>query len=377
MRKETASLPLLPLPEPLPDYSCDAILAAMQDGVCIQTLNGQIIQTNEAFAAMMGLPIENIIGHNCAEVFGCRDDCGELPAFCARQNSLISETVTSEEIQGRLPNQRLRARVSPLRDASGQIVALVMVIRDITDVIVSERELARVEQIARFGELAAGLAHEIKNPLAGIQGAVDILIQRRNPNDAEREVLENVRHEVSRIDATLKNLLDRAKPREFKFQHASMNDVLLRAVNLGQHQTAHSARKNGHKISIEFKNFPSPVVMKIDADQIEDAILNLISNAIEAIETDGKISIQFDEKPHTNEVIIEIKDDGRGISTENLTRIFSPFFTTSENGTGLGLPAVQRIARAHGGRVEVESTVGQGSIFTLRLPRQTRHESST
>lgn len=377
MRKETPSLPLFPFPESLPDYSCDAILAAMEDGVCIQTLSGQIIKTNEAFAAMMGLPIEKIIGSNCSEVFGCRDDCGDLPAFCARQKSLISEAVSSEEIQGRLPNQRLRARVSPLRDASGQIVALVMVIRDITDVIVSERELARVEQIARFGELAAGLAHEIKNPLAGIQGAVDILIQRRNPDDSEREVLENVRHEVSRIDATLKNLLDRAKPREFKFQHASMNDVLLRAVTLGQHQTTHSTRKLGHKISIEFKNFPSPVVMKIDADQIEDAILNLISNAIEAIETEGKISIQFDEKPQTNEVIIEIKDDGRGISTENLTRIFSPFFTTSENGTGLGLPAVQRIARAHGGRLEVKSTVGKGSIFTLRLPRQTRQESST
>ena len=376
MRKETSSLPLLPF-EPLPSYSCDAVLAAMEDGVCIQTLSGKIINTNEAFATMMGLQIENIIGHNCSEVFGCRDDCGELPAFCARQKSLISEGVSSEEIQGRLPNQRLRARVSPLRDAAGQVVALVMVIRDITDVIVRERELARVEQVARFGELAAGLAHEIKNPLAGIQGAVDILIQRRNPSDPEREVLENVRHEVSRIDATLKTLLDRAKPREFKFQNASMNDVLLRAVNLGQHQTNHTARKNGHKISIEFNNSPSPVVMTIDADQIEDAILNLISNAIEAIEAEGKISIQFDEITHTDEVVIQIKDDGKGISSENLRRIFSPFFTTSENGTGLGLPAVQRIARAHGGRVEVESTVGQGSIFTLRLPRQRSRESST
>ena len=197
------------------------------------------------------------------------------------------------------------------------------------------------------------------------------MLQRRNPHDPEREVLENVRHEIGRIDATIHTLLDRAKPRKFKFQDTSLNEAVHRAISLGRYQTAHSARKRGHQIQVEFTTAQTPIVMKIDADQIEDAILNLISNAIEAIEANGTIAIHFDEVPPTNEVIIEIKDNGRGISTENLKRIFSPFFTTNENGTGLGLPAVQRIVRAHGGRVEVSSTVGQGSIFTLRLPRQT------
>ncbi len=371
MKKKPSSLPILPAPEPLLIPSCESILNAMEDGVCIQSLAGQVLRSNEAFAAMMGLPIEKVIGRNCSEVFGCADQNGELPHFCSRQKTLQTGAVTSEEIQGRLPDQRLRARVSPLRDETGQVIAFVMVIRDITDVVVRERELARIEQIARFGELSAGLAHEIKNPLAGIQGAVDIMIQRRNPNDPEREVLENVRHEVGRIDATIHSLLDRAKPRGFKFQDASLNEVVHRAISLGRHQTAHRARQRGHKIQVEFTSAPQSIIMKIDADQIEDAILNLISNAIEAIESNGTISIQFDEAPQTNEIIIEIKDDGRGISAENLKRIFSPFFTTNENGTGLGLPAVQRIARAHGGRVEVSSTVGQGSVFTLRLPRQT------
>jgi PAS domain S-box-containing protein len=368
--KKVTSLPLLPFPEPDLRHSCESILAAMEDGVCIQNLDGKVLQVNEAFAAMMGLPKQNLIGQNCSEVFSCKDHHGELPHFCSQQKSLLSGEASSEEIQGRFPEQRLRARVSPIRDEMGHVTAFVMVVREITDVVAREKELARVEQVARFGELAAGLAHEIKNPLTGIQGAVDIMMQRRDAMDPEREVLENVRHEVGRIDRTIHSLLDRAKPREFNFQAVSLNETVHRAINLGRHQTAHHARQRGHQIQVEFTTAPTPIVMKIDADKIEDAILNLISNAIEAIETDGTISIHFSEVPQTNEVVIEIKDTGRGISTEDLQRIFSPFFTTNEKGTGLGLPAVQRIVRAHGGRVEVSSTVGEGSVFTLRFPRQ-------
>ncbi len=365
------SLPILPLADSLLTPSCEAMLAAMEDGVCVQTLEGRVIRTNEAFATMLGLPVEKIIGNNCSEVFGCSDENGILPHFCARQSSFQTGEITVEEIRGHRLDQRLRSRVSPVRDDAGKIVAFVMVVRDITEIAARERELAHIGQMVRLGELAAGLAHEIKNPLAGIQGVVDIMIQRRNPNDPEREVLENVRHEVGRIDATIHTLLDRAKPREFNFQSASLNEVVHRAISMGRYQAAYTARKRGDQIQVEFSATPTPIVMKIDVGQIEDAILNLISNAIEAIETHGTISIRFNEGPETNEVMIEIKDTGRGISAENLEHIFSPFFTTNANGTGLGLPAVQRIARAHGGRVEVSSTVGEGSIFTLHLPRQT------
>jgi two-component system NtrC family sensor kinase len=112
-------------------------------------------------------------------------------------------------------------------------------------------------------------------------------------------------------------------------------------------------------------------VLEADAPQIEDAVLNLIINAIEAIEENGRItvSIRRQEDEETGAVaVIEVADTGRGISEENLTRIFNPFFTTTKGGTGLGLPAVRRIARAHGGRVEAASTVGEGSIFRILLP---------
>jgi signal transduction histidine kinase len=235
-----------------------------------------------------------------------------------------------------------------------------------------EREINRRQHAARFGELAASLAHEIKNPLAGIQGAVDILIQRRNPNDPERKLLEGVRGEVGRIDAIIKSMLDRAQPGIFNFRPASVNAAVHRAVTLANHQ-AKAASTRGRRIKIEFVADPSPIVMNIDAAQIEDAAHGLLTNAIEAIDGDGAVVVrlgEFDRDKAGREVVIEVEDNGRGIPEEDLARIFSPFFSTTPNGAGLGLPAVRRIARAHGGRVEAASTPGRGSTFTIRLPRE-------
>lgn len=239
---------------------------------------------------------------------------------------------------------------------------------DITDATAREREIARVEQRARFGELAAGLAHEIKNPLAGIQGAVDILLSRRAPDDPERAVLEGVRREVERIDSTVQMLLDRARPRVLNIRLASVAEAVERAVNL-----ARASLTPARKEQIRLDPASAPITLPIDPVQIEDAVLNLLLNAIDAIDGAGTITVRVYEiapAGGANEVVIEVADIGRGIAAEDLPRIFSPFYTTHPEGTGLGLPAVRGIARAHGGRVEVASRLGAGSTFTLRLPRK-------
>jgi PAS domain S-box-containing protein len=360
-----SSLPILSNPLPTPP-AWEALFATLTDGVCVQTLDARIVQANQSFADMLGLPLEKIIGHTCAEVFGCANETGQIPHFCARAASANSSQVESEEIGGRQPGQLLRASVSPVRDAQGIVIAYVMVARDVTDVVAREREQARVEQLARFGELAAGLAHEIKNPLAGIQGAVDILIQRREANDPERTVLENVRREVERINNTVHQLLQRARPRVLNVRPASINDTARQAVNLAR---AGLTGERRHRICIEFIPAPEPPVLPIDGAQLEDAILNLILNAVEAIEHEGAVTVRVNHDHDDGHVVIEVTDTGRGIAAEDLQRIFSPFYTTQPNGTGLGLPAVRRIARAHGGRVDVTSTVGNGSTFVIRLPR--------
>jgi len=270
--------------------------------------------------------------------------------------------------------------IVPFLNSDGKPYQYVAIRHDITSrklaeeqVLQQAAELQRAAQLSFVGELAAGLAHEIKNPLAGIQGAVDILIRRRDKNDPEREALEGMRHEVQRIDNTVRALLDRARPRLVSVRATSLADVVTRAVTLARAQLS-KATARGHHVTVEFESPEDPIIISIDAAQIEDAILNLIINAIEAADRDGRVQIRIARSESDrgtgleDEAIIEVADDGPGISNEDLTQIFNPFFTKTFGGTGLGLPAVRRIVRAHGGTVDVKSVLGEGSTFTLHLP---------
>ena len=270
--------------------------------------------------------------------------------------------------------------IVPFLNPEGKPYQYVAIRHDITQLKLAEAqvlrqaaELQRAAQLSFVGELAAGLAHEIKNPLAGIQGGVDILIRRRDKNDPEREALEGMRQEVQRIDSTVRALLDRARPRLLSVKTSSLADIVGRAVNLARAQLTNAAM-GGHFVNIEFEPPKDPISISIDPAQIEDAVLNLIINAIEATDGEGQVTIRIARSENDggpefeDEAIVEVSDNGRGISEEDLSRIFNPFFTMRAGGTGLGLPAVRRIARAHGGGVDVSSSPGKGSIFTIHLP---------
>lgn len=269
--------------------------------------------------------------------------------------------------------------IVPFLNSEGKPYQYVAIRHDITQLKLAEEQirqqtsdLQRASQLSFVGELAAGLAHEIKNPLAGIQGTVDILIRRRETNDPERETLEGIRQSVERIDGTVRALLDRARPRAVAVATGSLTEVARRAVNLAR-STLTSPTSPGRQVTIDFDAPADSLSVPIDAAQVEDAVLNLIINAIEATRGQGRIVVRVgwndSEDPDSQKTaIIEVCDDGRGINAEDLPRIFNPFYTTTAGGTGLGLPAVRRIARAHGGRVEVDSTPGRGSTFTIHLP---------
>ena len=182
-------------------------------------------------------------------------------------------------------------------------------------------------------------------------------------------MLEGVRREVARINNTVQTLLDRARPRALNIRPDSVTKAVERAVNLAR---ASLKTPQKEQIRLNLISSSSPVTMPVDLVQLEDAVLNLLLNAIESIDGEGSVTTRvYESAPDSEvgEVVIEIADTGRGIRKEDLQRIFSPFFTTHA-GTGLGLPAVRGVARAHGGRVEVSSIVGTGSIFSLRLPRK-------
>jgi signal transduction histidine kinase len=173
----------------------------------------------------------------------------------------------------------------------------------------------------------------------------------------------------------VQTLLDRARPRALNVEPTALAEVLQRAVTLARHHADGLAARGGQRVRLAFEPHAEGLVAAVDAAQIEDAVLSLILNAVDAVDGDGEVVVRLkrtgaDSPPAgpPAEALIEVADTGRGIPADQLARIFTPFFTTHPNGTGLGLPAVRRIAQAHRGRVEVASTVGHGSVFTLRLP---------
>lgn len=351
------------------DLGIERLVEAMEDGVCVENLERQIVYINGAFAKLLGLTKQQIINRTCTEIFS-ESSLVIMPKLCSNLN-YHDKKEQKEEVFSSSTGQRLRIRVSPIYDCFDKVSGYLMVIRDITNLIQREREMARAEQLALIGELVAGLAHEIRNPLAGIQGAMDILIERRGKNDPDRLVLENARQEVWRIDAAIRSLLERSRLRAMKLAPTSLAKVAKAAVILAQDQIAATNNNGTSKIEIIYLPHLDPMVIPIDAAQIEDAILNLILNAIEAIDQKGQVTISLSHSIKDgfhHEAIVEVKDNGKGIPPENLKKIFNPFFSTKADGTGLGLAAVRRILRAHKGRVEVDSIIDKGSVFRLYLP---------
>ena len=345
------------------------LLDKSQDAIIVRDMDDRVVYWNKSAERLYGWRAEEVIGKKTTDIYF--DD--GLSEFEEAQKILLDKGEFRGEFNHVAKDGRsliVDCRWTLVRDDKGRPIQKLIVNTDVTERNRMQAELQRAAQISLVGELAAGLAHEVKNPLAGIQGAVDILIRRRESNDPEREALEGIRHEVTRIDSTVRALLDRARPRAVSAQQTSLSELVLRAVAVARSQ-AIGAVASGRRIHVEFQAPPEDIVLDADASQIEDAVLNLIINAIEAIEDHGRIIVsvrQQDSEELGEEAVIAVEDTGHGISEEDLSRIFNPFFTTTKGGTGLGLPAVRRIARAHGGRVEVKSTLGQGSTFRIHLP---------
>lgn len=226
----------------------------------------------------------------------------------------------------------------------------------------NEEHLQRASRLSALGELTAGLAHEIGNPLGGIKGAAEILADGLDPADSKANFARLLLKEVARLDAVVARFLDCARPREETGGAADVEDVLQAVASLcGQ------AVKQG-RLNLALKVDADLPSVAASPDQLQQVFLNLLLNAIQATAPGGEIVLQA--RCVGNEVEVSIKDSGRGISPENLKRIFTPFFTTRADGTGLGLAITHRILEGCRGRITVKSCPDRGSIFTVTLPVQ-------
>jgi len=222
------------------------------------------------------------------------------------------------------------------------------------------RDMGRAEHLATLGELAAGLAHEIRNPLAGIAGVVDVMAKELPPNSPSRTVLGDVQNEVLRIQSILNDLLSYARPRPPTFHPADLNTTIEQAILMARQQV----RTRPVKVLFTPNTSMPPVCH--DPALLQQVVLNLVMNGIQAITGEGQVEVAIArEDPN---VLITVKDTGKGISPDALSKIFKPFFTTRKEGTGLGLSLASGIVQSHGGTIEALSILGQGTQFRIQMP---------
>jgi signal transduction histidine kinase len=221
-------------------------------------------------------------------------------------------------------------------------------------------QMSRAEHLATLGELAAGLAHEIRNPLAGIAGVIEIAGRDLPSTSPARAVVKDVRQEIARINRTLTDLLETARPHPPQIRQSNLNTTVEHAVMLARQQVL------SKPIKIELQKAPDLPEVEHDSDQIHQVLLNLLLNAVQAMEGAGTVRVEIGSRDAFASLVVS--DTGRGISPQHLSNIFRPFYTTKGNGTGLGLSLARRIVEEHHGRIEVSSVVGIGSEFTVLLP---------
>ena len=232
-----------------------------------------------------------------------------------------------------------------------------------------QTQMSRAEHFATLGELAAGLAHEIRNPLAGIAGVLDIVSRDLPPASAAREVIDDAKQEAVEINRILTELLDTARPKAPQFRVTDIVGTAEHAVLFARQQ---AVTKRIH-IEFEVKDVLPPV--EHDPNQINQVLLNLLLNAIQSMDKPGSIRVTLE--PEDDAVAIVVADEGKGISPEHLPSLFRPFFTTKGHGTGLGLSLARRMVESHGGTINVESKLGQGAQFTLLLPVRRAQEKAS
>ena len=223
-----------------------------------------------------------------------------------------------------------------------------------------QTQMSRAEHFATLGELATGLAHEIRNPLAGIAGVIEIVSRDLPPNSPARSVIKDAKEEALQINRILTELLDTARPRPPQFR---VSDICLTAEHAVMFARQQAVTK---RITIEMEVTGDIPPVDHDPNQINQVLLNLLLNAIQSMDKPGAVRVLLETD--SDDVLIAVTDEGKGIAPENLPNIFRPFFTTKGHGTGLGLSLARRTVEAHGGQIDVASEVGKGSRFEIRLP---------
>ncbi len=226
----------------------------------------------------------------------------------------------------------------------------------------AQEELIQSNKFKVLGELASGMAHEIRNPLGSIQGALEIIKEDYKQGDKKFEFLNILFKEIRRLNRVVTDFLSYARPSQPALIGCDVNQLIQESLSIIKPEA------DKKRIALNANLNPQLPQIQADPSQIKQALLNLLLNSLQALENSGQIWVTSEAKDGW--ISMEIRDSGPGISPENLAKVFIPFFTTKKEGVGLGLGIVERIIQNHKGRISVESQIGQGTVFAIRLPQR-------
>lgn len=349
--------------------SWEQILANLDDGVVTLDAEGKIIFFNEASELLTDISSATALGRPLEQIFKREPWLIDLVkrTHPPRQKRARGEGDLISRWGRKIP---VGVTVSPLQDRQGHFVGTILLLRDIKRRKELEEDLKRADRLASMGTLAAGLAHEIRNPLGGIKGAAQLLRRSSDGDPSSREFTDIMIREVDRVNQLIEQLLDLSRPVKLELAPVNIHEILEDVLLL------ESQNNSAKEISLRKRFDPSLPPIRGDRGQLTQVFLNLVKNAFQAMDrgvlvVTTRLETDYHIREHGTEpnrlIWVDLADQGQGIGEADLPHIFSPFFTTKNAGTGLGLATCYRVIKEHGGTIRVESTEGKGSTFRVSL----------
>lgn len=356
------------------DKEWDNTFNSITDLVVIYDKDYKIIKANKAFAARFNTTPEKLIGRECSDIFPKQDMSWGI---CSYVKTMETKDVFQKEVYDPNTGGSLMVTVSPLLDESGEFIGAVLVAKDITEYKNLQAQLLHTEKLAAVGELASGIAHELNNPLCGIMGFTELLLQKEQDKN-KKDIFAKMFRESLRAQKIIQNLLFFVRASKEEKTPIEVNKLILDTLELKEHEF----RTGGINVVNKFTGS----LPKVNGNfaQLQQVILNILNNAQMALLADNKDKKEIviktglkanddkgsGEQPFASIVEILIKDNGAGIPPEHLSKIFNPFFTTKEpgKGTGLGLSISYSIIKEHNGKIYAVSKSGEGAAFHIELP---------
>jgi two-component system, NtrC family, sensor histidine kinase PilS len=336
----------------------DLIFQSVDTGLIAFDRAHRITAFNRAAEEITGVPATQAIGHSSETLMGAAVPLAAIEAAIEGnpRASVRHETVLRRPDNSTVP---VRMTFSALRSGEGVRLGLIGACEDLSKIRAMESRMRQADRLATLGRMSANIAHEIRNPLASLTGAIEVLTSPNTAEDARERLSQIVARESERLNHIIKNFLEYARPAPLSivtFDVAAAAEEVLLLLE-------HRASEGSLKVIREFR--PS-LLWPVDAQQFRQILWNLCLNAVEAMPEGGELRVAAVVRGDTLE--ITVTDTGEGIAAGDVSHVFEPFFSTKSEGTGLGLALVHRVVQEHGGEIDVRSAPGLGTTFTLTLP---------